>query len=608
MSHLLTRGAIKEIADGQDYTKPVFQLLALKKLSANSSSGSGATDRYRLLLSDGVHSNSAMLAVQLNKLVDDSTMELFSVIQLDRFVCNPLPDNRRVMIVLEVSILQPGSQVKNKIGNPISLAQANQQQKGGNAAPMGQNLGRPSSTGSGGSGYGGSFANAMVGGSGMGSPPKKAQPINSLTPYQNRWTIKARISNKSTIRTWSNSKGEGKLFSMDLVDTSGEIRCTAFRDQVDKFYDMLDIGKIYYVSKGTLKPANKQYTSIQNDYEMVLNQETTISPAEEDAETSAIPKIAYDFRTIAQLEEIAKDTMIDIIGVVKSTGDVTTITTRATNREVSKRELQLLDETNKVVNLTLWGKEAEDFNHPDNPILAVKGARVSDFGGRSLSVLQSSLMEVNPDIPKAHQLKGWYDNEGCHQDAQSISDQRGGGGGGGTNWLSLAEVRNQNLGQGEKADYFTTKGTVIFLRKENCMYMACPSPDCNKKVLENGDGTYRCEKCDKEHQTFKYRLLLSANVADATETQWVTCFQDTAEAILGQKADYIGNIRDQDEAAFNQVFQDASFKPYIFKMRVKMETYNDEARLKCTCVNAQPLDYKEYSKKLIMDIRNLAQS
>ena len=43
-----------------------------------------------------------------------------------------------------------------------------------------------------------------------------------------------------------------------------------------------------------------------------------------------------------------------------------------------------------------------------------------------------------------------YDNEGCHQEAQSISSGGGSGGGGGTNWLTLADVRNQNLGQGEK--------------------------------------------------------------------------------------------------------------------------------------------------------------
>lgn len=58
-----------------------------------------------------------------------------------------------------------------------------------------------------------------------------------------RWIIRARVSNKSAIRTWSNSRGEGKLFNMDLIDESGEIRCTGFRDMVDKFYDYIQVSK-----------------------------------------------------------------------------------------------------------------------------------------------------------------------------------------------------------------------------------------------------------------------------------------------------------------------------------------------------------------------------
>jgi replication factor A1 len=35
-----------------------------------------------------------------------------------------------------------------------------------------------------------------------------------------RWTIKARVINKSDVRHWSNAKGEGKLFSVTLLDDS----------------------------------------------------------------------------------------------------------------------------------------------------------------------------------------------------------------------------------------------------------------------------------------------------------------------------------------------------------------------------------------------------
>ena len=63
-------------------------------------------------------------------------------------------------------------------------------------------------------------------------------------------------------------------------------------------------------------------------------------------------------------------------------------------------------------------------------MVAIKGARVSDFGGRSLSMLMSSLLMVDPDIPEAHQLMGWFDNVSKNEQTNSLSDQRGGGGGG----------------------------------------------------------------------------------------------------------------------------------------------------------------------------------
>lgn len=69
----------------------------------------------------------------------------------------------------------------------------------------------------------------------------RTHPIVGLSPYQNKWVVKVRVTSKSPIRQWSNARGEGKLFSMDLTDESGEIRATAFKEQCDKFYDMIEV-------------------------------------------------------------------------------------------------------------------------------------------------------------------------------------------------------------------------------------------------------------------------------------------------------------------------------------------------------------------------------
>jgi replication factor A1 len=66
-----------------------------------------------------------------------------------------------------------------------------------------------------------------------------------------------------------------------------------------------------------------------------------------------------------------------------------------------------VDRSGQSVRLTLWGKQAENFEHNDEPVIAFKGVKVGDFGGRSLSMFSNATMSVNPDIPDAHALRGW---------------------------------------------------------------------------------------------------------------------------------------------------------------------------------------------------------
>jgi replication factor A1 len=47
-------------------------------------------------------------------------------------------------------------------------------------------------------------------------PAASTIPIESLNPYQNKWTIKARVTAKGEMKTWNNAKGSGNLFKIDV--------------------------------------------------------------------------------------------------------------------------------------------------------------------------------------------------------------------------------------------------------------------------------------------------------------------------------------------------------------------------------------------------------
>ena len=133
----------------------------------------------------------------------------------------------------------------------------------------------------------------------------RVTPISSLNPYSTaNWTIKARVSNKSQIRTYAGKNGQGgRLFSVELVDQDGEIRATGFGNTVDSLYPVLQQGKVYYISRGDVKQANKKFTgSINNNYEVTFNHNTSVELAVDD--TDALPTQHYRFTRISDLPDV----------------------------------------------------------------------------------------------------------------------------------------------------------------------------------------------------------------------------------------------------------------------------------------------------------------
>ena len=122
-------------------------------------------------------------------------------------------------------------------------------------------------------------------------------------------------------------------------------------------------------------------------------------------------------------------------------------------------------------------------------------------------MISSSSMSIDPDIPDAHILRGWYDAEGSTKDFQpqtsasfssaNITFNR-------SEIRLLDDVRNAQLGQNDKPDYFSARATIMHIKSDNIAYPACQTDGCNKKVVESHEG-WRCEKCDKVFERPSYR-------------------------------------------------------------------------------------------------------
>ena len=95
------------------------------------------------------------------------------------------------------------------------------------------------------------------------------------------------------------------------MDDSGEIRVTAFNEQCDAFYDKAVVGKVFYISNCSVKNANKQYSKLNNDYELTFKDNGMMELAED---TGDIPTVTYNFVSVSDLASCAKDSNVTSSG------------------------------------------------------------------------------------------------------------------------------------------------------------------------------------------------------------------------------------------------------------------------------------------------------
>ncbi|CAN0840647.1 Replication protein A 70 kDa DNA-binding subunit C [Linum grandiflorum] len=668
----LTEGAIVRITGGATSPdlRPILQVTELKQLQTKRRQD---VDQFRLVLSDGCHLQQATLGTQLNHLVRDGNLRAGSVVQLIHYTCITIQNRVIVVIVdlavvvkecgligFPLSLQKPSGpspaapteysmngdsypQLSDGVAAYEQHPQVNEPNNGSEfmSYDSGRNVGA-SSVGSSPSGmpyfdqavefhnprqedtsplesYLGisetayqqpptSYGNIVP--FARNEAPATITPVGALNLHEDRWTIKARVTVKAEMRHYTNNRGKGKVFSFDLLGADGgEIRATCFNTVADQFYSQIEVGRVYLISKGSLKAAQKNYNHLSHDLEIFLESGSTVQHCHED--DNSIPRQQFCFRQIIEVETMENNSVVDVIGVVSSITPATSVK-RKDGSETNKRNLQLKDMSGRSVELTLWGNLCNEegqvlqnmCDSGDFPVLAVKSGRISDYNGKKMGTISTSQLFIDPDFPVACSLKQWFDQEGRNTHSISISKEFSSVGRNDP-LKTISRIKEERLGTSGKPDWVSVNAAVTFIRADNFFYTSCPimigNRRCSKKVTNDDDGKWWCEKCEQSVDECDFKYVLQVQIQDHTDATWVTVFQECAEELLGISAKdlYIMKFEKQDDEGCMKILSRVLFTRYVFKLRVQEEKFNGEERVKATAVKAEKANFGSRSRALL---------
>jgi replication factor A1 len=160
------------------------------------------------------------------------------------------------------------------------------------------------------------------------------------------------------------------MFSEFVYAQGTQIQATMFNEAAKKFYPIFELGKVYYVSKGSLRIANKQFKTVKNDYELSLNENAIVEEAEGE---TFLPPVQYNLVKIDQLgpyvggrelvgmSELFESSWFyfrfgvvshcfmyytsDIVGVVQSVSPTLSVRRKIDNETIPKRDIVVADDS-----------------------------------------------------------------------------------------------------------------------------------------------------------------------------------------------------------------------------------------------------------------------
>ena len=176
---------------------------------------------------------------------------------------------------------------------------------------------------------------------------KASHRIKDLNPYQNKYTILARVSHKGELNERHSSRWSGFVFNVTFEDESGDIGATAFEELAQKFHPILEEGKFYYLSHAKVNLIkNKKFNTTSHEFELGFDRNTVVNECMNAPSLRRTP--SANLTPMKEISNKAGGDIVNVLGYCTNIGNMFEGVSRSGKR-YKKRDIFLIDAEDEEV-------------------------------------------------------------------------------------------------------------------------------------------------------------------------------------------------------------------------------------------------------------------
>lgn len=190
--------------------------------------------------------------------------------------------------------------------------------------------------------------------------------ISKISPLQRDFALHVRITKLGPVKSFNGRNGPGRLWPLELEDSSGTIRACMFGGAIDMHEHALSAGDSVYISEvGQVKAADPKWNTCSSRYELTLNEGTKILPAAK----AALDGPSIERYNLVPMEQALTDSKwkgkkLDLVGVLVGFETTVRSFTSAKGNKISKRALYMADMAGNSLKLEILGELADTIALP----------------------------------------------------------------------------------------------------------------------------------------------------------------------------------------------------------------------------------------------------